>query len=289
MKIKVCKDELEWGVEIDEMQSANELLGDRKALCERMERDGYLLIRGFHPREEVMTARRSILEAMESSGLKAISPHNHEIARLCEVLQLLESPRLFSFFRDYFAEEALTFDQKWLRTVPTGGYTGLHFDNVYMGRGSSRLHTAWTPLGDLTKELGTLAVWTGSHDEIAELRRTYGSVDVDRDKSAGWLSCSPRGFLEAFGGRWLATDVQAGDVIIINMLTMHCSTTNRTNDLRLSCDIRFQPASDPADERWYGKDSSGHYAKAEKSVEQFLSGKVQSEKMKNYLRKLKGE
>jgi hypothetical protein len=287
MKMMVCKDELDWGVELDEMRSANELLDDPNALQARFESDGYLLIRGFHPRDEVLAARQAILEAMEVKGLNALSPHNRDIARLPEVLRLLESPRLFSFFKNYFGEDALTFDEKWLRSVANGGYTGLHFDNVYMGRGSDRLHTVWTPLGDLTKDLGTLAVWTGDVAELAELRRSYGAVDVDRDQVAGWLSHSPKDFLETFGGRWVATDVQAGDVIVINMFTMHCSTTNVTDRLRLSCDIRFQPASDPADERWYGENRTGHYAGEEHSIGELLQGDERSEKMNTYLDGLK--
>ena len=31
---------------------------------------------------------------------------------------------------------------------------------------------------------------------------------------------------------------------------MHASTTNLTNRYRLSCDVRYQPAGDPMDERW---------------------------------------
>ena len=286
MKMMVCKDELEWGVELDEMRSANGLLGDPAALKERFETDGYLLLRGFHPRNEVMAAREAILGAMDAQGLKSISPHNRDVAQLPEVLRVLESPRLFSFFKGHFGEEALTFNEKWLRTVANGGYTGLHFDNVYMGRGSDRLHTVWTPLGDLTRELGTLAVWTGDTAELAELRRSYGAVDVDRDKVAGWLSHSPKGFLETFGGRWVTTDVQAGDVIVINMFTMHCSTTNVTDQLRLSCDIRFQPAGDPADERWVGENRTGHYSGEEHSISEVLQSGERSKKMKTYLEKL---
>ena len=35
---------------------------DRSALCERLERDGYLFVRGLLPREAVMSVRRRLLE-----------------------------------------------------------------------------------------------------------------------------------------------------------------------------------------------------------------------------------
>ena len=42
------------------------------------------------------------------------------------------------------------------------------------------------------------------------------------------------------------------------MHTMHASTTNLTNRYRLSCDVRFQPANDPVDQRW-SAEAVGHY------------------------------
>ena len=271
---KVCNDELEWPIEIGEMREATELLGDPAALHERMAEDGYLLLRGFHPREDVQAARKAILDFLDEHNLNNIGRHNETVSRFPEVLNVLESPRLFDFFESYFGEKALTFDEKWLRTVSDGGFTGLHFDNVYMGRGSDRLHTVWTPLGDLTKELGTLAVWIGDDsDALQKLKATYGHVDVDEDQVHGWLSKDPKRFTEVFGGRWVTTDVQMGDVIVINMLTMHCSTVNVVGDLRLSCDIRFQPASEPVDDRWYGDSKTGHYGRPTRSAQEFLTEK----------------
>jgi hypothetical protein len=272
--VKVCNDELSWTDEIGKMRESTDLLGNPIALKERIQQDGYLLLRGFHPREEVMAAREAIIGYLEKKEQKGIGPHAKEVAELPEVLNIVESPRLFDFFKSYFGEDALTFDEKWLRTVFNGGFTGLHYDNVYMGRGSDRLHTVWTPLGDLTKELGSLAVWVGDEtDDLRKLKAAYGHMDVDEDHVAGWLSRDPKRFMEKYGGRWVTTDVQAGDVIVITMFTMHCSTVNETDDLRLSCDIRYQPASDAVDERWYGNDRKGHYGRAQQSAAEFLAEK----------------
>lgn len=42
-------------------------------------------------------------------------------------------------------------------------------------------------------------------------------------------------------------------VVVFNMQTLHGSTTNETEDqLRLSCDLRFQRVSESRDERWMG-------------------------------------
>ena len=36
-------------------------------------------------------------------------------------------------------------------------FTGAHYDVVYMGRGTPRLYTSWTPIGDAPLEDGPLA------------------------------------------------------------------------------------------------------------------------------------
>ncbi len=40
-------------------------------------------------------------------------------------------------------------------------------DNVYMGRGTSELLTLWSPLGDVSLDMGCLALVPGSHTREA--------------------------------------------------------------------------------------------------------------------------
>ncbi|MCB9158861.1 MAG: phytanoyl-CoA dioxygenase family protein [Caldilineaceae bacterium] len=263
-------------VDIGELPDSSALLGDVAALHARMDEDGYLLLRGLIDRETVLTARRTILEHMrvhealtpDTPLLDGVMPPggrsvpmmgNKGIAHHPDVLAVLENPVLFDFFAAYFGEPATTFHYKWLRGVGNEGYTGAHMDTVYMGRGSDRLHTVWIPFGDIPVEQGTLAMCVGSNrlDGFARVRATYGRMDVDRDGIEGWFSKDPMEIVEVFGGHWLTGDFRAGDVMIFGMHTMHASTTNLTDRFRLSCDVRFQPASDPVDERWI-KDGSGH-------------------------------
>ena len=131
-----------------------------------------------------------------------------------------------------------------------------------MGRGSQRLLTCWTPLGDIPMDQGTLCVCAGSNHlpGFAKVRGTYGQMDVDRDRVDGWFTSDPLEVLEKFGGAWKTADMRAGDVVIITMFTLHGSTNNTTDRWRLSCDTRFQPAADPADERWVGANPKAHYA-----------------------------
>jgi len=192
-----------------------------------------------------------------------------DLARNNEPLQrLLYSGTMMSFFRNFLGEEVRHFDYTWFRAVPPGGGTAAHCDVVYMGRGTSRLYTAWTPIGDIPLEIGGLMILEGSNNH-SRLRDTYCKLDVDsyclnRDESSdklpvsGVLSDNPVQLRKTLGGRWLTTDFRAGDVLIFSTYTVHASLDNASDRIRLSSDSRYQPAADIADERWIGEKPIGH-------------------------------
>lgn len=197
------------------------------------------------------------------------------IARSNAPLQrLLYSGRLIELFEGYFAEAVRHFDFTWVRTMGKGFGTDPHCDNVYMSRGSSRLCTAWIPYGDITYEIGGLMVLEGSHCQAARLKN-YLSRDVDqycenrpeaaRIKSGeipwkwgGVLSNNPYTLRQHLGGRWLTAEYRMGDLLIFGMTTIHASLDNQTHFFRFSTDTRYQPASEPIDERWIGENPIGH-------------------------------
>jgi len=266
-------------VGLGELHDSRDLLDQPDALRARLETDGYLFIRGLVPARRVLDARGRILEYMaereglepgsrpldgvmgsqgKSVGLMGKQAITHDPA----VLAAFEAPELFDFYSRLFDEPARTFDYKWLRAVGHEEFTGAHYDVVYMGRGTDRLLTCWLPLDDLPVHRGVLAICEGSHrlDGFARLRDTYGRMDVDRDRVTGWFSGDPIEITEQFGGQWKTAHFQPGDILTFGMYTLHASTTNTTDRWRLSCDIRFQPASAPIDERWVGRNPVGHYA-----------------------------
>lgn len=258
--------------ELGELRDSSPLLGDMDAIRARMQQDGFLLLRGLIDRQKVLTARQTILTHMDEQNaltpntpvLDGVMPQGGRsvpmmgrkgIVQHPNVLNVIESTELFDFFEGYFREPALTFSYKWLRGVGNEQYTGAHCDYVYMGQGSPNLHTVWIPLGDIPVDQGTLTMCPESNhlSSFAKLRETYGRMDVDRDKTDGWFTKDPMEIVETFGSNWLTSEFYAGDVMIFGMHTMHASTTNLTERFRLSCDVRFQPASEPADKRWVGE------------------------------------
>ncbi|MEM7331691.1 MAG: phytanoyl-CoA dioxygenase family protein [Chloroflexota bacterium] len=273
--------------EMGHLRDSSELLNDMPALHERMQEDGYLLLRGLIAREKVLKARQTVLEHMEAKNalvpdtpvLQGVMPNGGKsvpmmgrkgIAQHPDVLNVLESEELTDFYDRYFNEPSTTYNYKWLRGVGNEEYTGAHFDFVYMGRGSKNLHTTWVPFGDVPVNQGTLAMCVGSNhlESFAPIRGTYGRMDVDRDLIEGWFTKDPMEIVEKFGGQWVTSEFYAGDVILFGMHTMHASTTNLTDRFRLSCDVRFQPLSDDMDDRWKPK-GEGHTAafKEVKSME----------------------
>ena len=63
---------------------------------------------------------------------------------------------------------------------------------------------------------------------------------------------SPWEVVRLFGGQWKTADFAPGDILTFSMRTLHMSTTNTTNRVRLSADVRWQPAAEPADPRYVG-------------------------------------
>lgn len=280
MKVQMGKHELEMNSDyLTELRSSNDILDDTEALKERLKEDGYLLIRNFHEREKVLKARNNILEKLQQMGRLdshapleegVISQEEKDAAfmgfaeklkkEIPDVVELSESDRVMSFFERVLGGECLTYDFKWPRAVSRGGNTGAHYDNVYMGRGTSNLYTVWTPLGDVPLEQGPLVVCLGSQ-HFENVKNTYGKMDVDRDNvEGGWLTDDPYEIVEKFGGKWATTSFNAGDAIIFGMFFLHGSLNNMTNRYRLSMDTRYQLKSEPVDERWFGKKAKGHYS-----------------------------
>ncbi|REE88703.1 phytanoyl-CoA dioxygenase PhyH [Paenibacillus taihuensis] len=261
------------GPYMTELRESNDILDDEAALRERLKEDGYLFIRSFHDRTMVQQARLAYLRRIADQGkLMAGTPiedgvingQNKGAAFLGsenqpqELLDVVNSESTMRFFDRFLGGPSLTYDYKWIRAVGTGDFTGAHYDIVYMGRGTKNLYTLWTPLDDISYELGGLAILLGSQ-HFDRVRETYGQMDVDRDRVDGWFTDDPLELVEKFGGKWATAEFRAGDALIFGMYTMHGSLTNQTNRYRFSADTRYQLQSEPVDERWIGAKPKGHY------------------------------
>jgi ectoine hydroxylase-related dioxygenase (phytanoyl-CoA dioxygenase family) len=145
----------------------------------------------------------------------------------------------------------------------TATATPAHYDLVYLRGGTSRIVTAWVPLGDTPVDMGGLVYLEGSHAigtrMEAEFRQKNDELTPDERISAfnrnmtegGWVSKDLPDMAERFSSRWLTADYEAGDVVLHSPYMIHASTTNQSADrIRLSTDIRYQNVDDEIDARW---------------------------------------
>ena len=282
MKLPLLHQEVEVSTDLRE---SNDILDNPEALHDRIAEDGYLLIRGLHDKETVLSARHQILEELAAKDMLAPdmplmdgifnpdypeptstgSMGNKALARLPAFKAVIEGPSVMNFFKHFLGGEARTFDFKWLRTAGPGSGSPIHYDIVFMGRGTQNLYSCWTPFGDVSLDMGPIVFCLGSN-RFEKVRETYGQADVDRDMIEGHFSDNPVEIVEKFGGHWATTSFSAGDVIIFSMFLMHASLVNTSNKIRITADTRYQLAADPIDERWIGEKPKGHYAWKQKDA-----------------------
>ncbi|MCA9412648.1 MAG: phytanoyl-CoA dioxygenase family protein [Candidatus Omnitrophica bacterium] len=256
--------------------------GAASSLRDRMEEDGYLLLRGLLNRDEVLRARREIFERLAEVGevstehpveegvatgtsqradlVSDLSQFWQQVSELPSLRRVTHSGPMIEFFETFLGGPVRPFDFLWLRTMAPGKASGFHYDHVYMNRGTDHLFSCWTPLGDVKREEGTLLVMEGSH-HFQDLISKYRGVDVDRDSSVnGTITLDPVAMAQERGVRLLSGDFQAGDILILDMFCLHGSLDNNSSQgkIRLSCDTRYQLASEPIDDRWIGANPEGH-------------------------------
>ncbi len=275
------------------LTDSSDLLSQPDELRLRMQEDGYLYLRAFLNSQAVWQARQEIAACLAAEGsLKSGYPIEDCIARSelkmnfrpdlalqsPALKKLLYSGRMMEFFEVFLGGKIRPLDYTWLRAVAPGRGTYPHCDIVYMGRGTDKLYTAWTPLGNISWELGGLMILENSH-RLENIKNGYGRRDVDsycsNRKTAslyasgqkswnGALAKNPVSLRSRYGGRWLSREFQAGDVLIFSMFTIHASLDNHSRQIRLSSDSRYQLASEPVDERWVGTNPIGHSAAAKR-------------------------
>ena len=272
-----------WGL----LRDSREAISDVAELHRRMDADGYLYLPQLLGRGKVQEVRREVCARLAAAGylregtepMDAIVSPDRKNPFMPEVAakgnkkleEVLYSGPLMNFCKTFLGGDVRHFDFTWFRTVGPGTGTPSHCDVVYMGRGTPRLYTAWTPIGDVDTQLGGLMILEGSHNHH-KLRNGYCRMDVDaycantdgKDAwakgTAGWLGKDPNQIRRSLTGRWLTCpEYRAGDVVLFSVFTVHAGLDNQTaNRVRLSSDSRYQLAADPADERWIGENPVGH-------------------------------
>ena len=260
---------------------------DAHELRRRLAEDGYLLFHSVLDVDDLLSARHEVFSRLVEVGeieIPAIDGIATGQSRRREcVADLIEFWRSVSegaelrnvshgagirgLMEQLFGERARPQDYLWLRPRPVGWSTGLHYDHPFFARGSRRVHTVWIPLGDIPLSDGPLVLVEDSHKfrDIIESIHTRDEQDEqspESDQQAAfngeWSTDTSR-FLRQRNSKLLTTEFRLGDVLVFCMDMLHgsldnCSPIRRT---RLSVDVRYQPHSDPLDNRYFGLNPTG--------------------------------
>lgn len=254
-------------------------VGDNEELQRRLVEDGYLLLRGALDVDEVSAARDEVFErlvAVEEIKQPAIEGIATGTSRR-EDLQgdlgafwqsvsegpmlrcVSHGPRINSIMNEIFGDTSRPHDYIFLRPSVVGRATRLHYDLPFFARGSNRIVTVWTALGDIPLCDGPLVVVENSH-RFDDLIKPIRQIDYEsKDSPQVQLMEDTVEFARQRGSRLLTAEFRAGDLIVFTMTTLHGTLDNHSaiNRARLSCDVRWQPAADPIDPRYAGPNPPG--------------------------------
>lgn len=263
-------------------------IGDAGALQQHVEEDGYVLLRGVLDRGDVLAARAEVFSRLEQVGevkppaIEGIATGKSRRSELAGDLNafwksvnegtalrtVTHGDRLREIMSAVIGETARPHDLMYLRPACVGRATKLHYDFPFFARRSLRIHTAWIPLGDIPVLDGPLLIVEGSNRflDLTEPIRNHDYEAVHANsviQKAAYEepnATDPVSFVRRRDARLVSTDFRAGDLLVFGGFTLHGSLDNCSpaGRVRLSCDVRFQPAADPFDdERYFGTDPSG--------------------------------
>ena len=248
-------------------------------LRERLHEDGYVFIRGLVDPDLIQAARAEVFQRLADVGeikspvLDGIFTGRSRRTTLTDDLgdfwqsvsegtalrRVTHGEQVTDFISTLFGEQARGYDFLFLRPGVPGRFTFLHFDRPFFSRGTQNVITAWTAIGDIPTTEGPLFVLENSHrfdDLISQAEQIdYSSTSSPRVQ----MMNNAVDFARSRGSRFLTADFKPGDVIVFGMTTMHGAFDNVSpiGRTRLSVDVRWQPAAEPADERYFGPDPAG--------------------------------
>ncbi len=219
---------------------------DQAALRRRLRDDGYLFLRGLLRPADVRAAYDAVRAELSIGGWTDGDGRPAGPRRAVNVRDALADPSfraalasrglnrlaylapLRSLVRLILGAGAFSYPVKVLRTVypegPTQMTRGRYVHQDFAVSGVQDMLTTWLPLMDIPAQLGGLAVLPGSH--LGPPQR-------------------PR-LLRADEPGWATTDYRPGDVLVFHCLTSHAALPNHADRLRISADVRWQPADQPA-------------------------------------------
>ncbi len=254
-------------------------------LREQLKAQGYIWLRGFFPRADVIAVRRRFFERMYPTGIIATETDPAEgifsgkrdqtgqttkllmeFVRTAAYESFCFQPRLWQFYEQLLGGDVYLHKRKIVRqTYPYDTRTtDAHYDLIYLRGGTDTVLSSWIPLGDIPLEMGGLTYLEGSDAFGRQLEADFAARNAtlspeerlsayNKNMTAtGGIGKDLSALVNRYHTRWLVADYAAGDMVVHTSYIIHAATQNNSgeNRLRLSTDIRYQRIRDEIDARW---------------------------------------
>ena len=195
-----------------------------------------------------------------------------KIVRLESFRRLAESPKTIAVLEAVCEGPVQVWEQQLVRLVYPNSETasaqgiGAHQDgDPKLGYKAGRFYTCWISLMDIDSTIGGLAVAPRSH--ALGVLKSAGSVS----SSAKDVESDDYG-LDASELEWAGADYSPGSAVIFASRTAHRGLPNHSDRIRLSCDFRYQPASDTAS--WLAHTLGPDVRRVCQQIDETLSGRA---------------
>ena len=267
-------------------------LGDASAIRTALATDGYVFLRNALSHDDIVSARVEVFEqlrAVEEIKAPAVEGIATGTSRRSELRpdlgafwsEVSNGPALRHVTHGHELNQSLTsifeqpvraHDLMYLRPTPPNRSTRLHYDFPFFAGEATRIVTAWVPLGSISLDEGPLAIVEGSSG-FDDLLDPIRNIDYQSNRSNEAVQqaayekqneSNPVEMLRRRDSRFLIAEYQAGDLLVFDGFTMHGSLDNQSQvgRVRLSVDVRYQAASEPAtDDRYFGANPKGSKGK----------------------------
>lgn len=264
---------------LGEIVDSTALLEHPLKLRERLAEAGYVLLRGVVDRQTVLAAREEVFQRLAEVGEIEHPPvdgiatgHSRRRELVGDLGDFWRSvctgpalraathgPQMQEVMSLLLGEPVQSHDYMFLRPGRPGLSTRLHYDLPFFARGSDRIHTAWLALGEIPVSDGPLMIVDGSnrYDDLLDPIR---QIDYESaDSPIVQVMDDTVRFAKDRETRLLTTGFGPGDLAVFDMFTLHGTLDNHSDvgRVRLSCDVRWQPAKDPVDPRYHGENPPG--------------------------------
>ncbi len=254
-------------------------------LRDQLKAQGYIWLRGFFSREEILAMRRRFFERMKPAGIVADGVDASEgifsgkrdqtgqankllmeFVRTAAYEAFCFHPRLWQFYEQLLVGDVYLHKRKIVRlTYPHNPRTtDAHYDLIYLRGGTDTVLSSWIPLGDIPLEMGGLTYLEGSDAFGRQLEAEFAARNAalppeerisaynKNMSTTGGIGKDLSALVSRYNTRWLVADYEAGDIVVHTSYIIHAATQNMSseNRLRLSTDIRYQRIRDEIDARW---------------------------------------